>query len=95
MKKITLLATLMISSLGFSQTKLPLTFTNADQLMTGGDLSVVSLVADPLNSQNQVLQIVGDPAQSYDTASLVLSTPINLEDNASIILKINRCTKNK
>jgi hypothetical protein len=91
MKKITILVTLMVSSLGFSQTKLPLTFTNADQLMTGGDLSVVSLVADPLNSQNQVLQIVGDPAQSYDTASLVLSTPINLEDNASntITFRIN------
>ena len=91
MKKITILVTLMVSSLGFSQTKLPLTFTNADQLMTGGDLSVVTLVPDPLDGTNQVLQIVGDPAQSYDTASLVLSTPINLEDNASntITFRIN------
>lgn len=91
MKKVTLLVALMISSLGFSQTYLPLTFTNANQLMTGSDLSVATLVADPLDGANQVMQIVGDPAQSYDTASLALSTPVNLEDNNNntITFRIN------
>jgi hypothetical protein len=91
MKKVTLLISLMITSLGFSQTYLPLTFTNANQLMTGSDLSVVTLVADPLDGANQVMQIVGDPAQPWDTASLVLSTPVNLEDNANntITFRIN------
>ena len=70
---------------------LPLTFTNANQLMTGSDASVVTLVPDPLDSANQVLQIVGDPGQQYDTASLVLSTPVNLENNANntITFRIN------
>ncbi|TRX20469.1 T9SS type A sorting domain-containing protein [Flavobacterium franklandianum] len=91
MKKITILISLMISSLGFSQTYLPLTFTNADQLMTGSDASVTSLVPDPLDGANQVMQIVGDATKEWDTASLVLTTSVNLEDNANntITFRIN------
>jgi hypothetical protein len=89
MKKITLLITLMITSLGFSQKYLPLTFTNSDQLMTGSG-SVTSLVQDPSNSSNQVMQIVGgtDP---WDLAKIVLSTSVNLEDdtNNTITFRIN------
>lgn len=83
MKKITLLMALMITSLGFSQTYLPLTFTNANQLMTGSDATVTSLVPDPLDGANQVMQIVGDATKEYDISSLVLTTPVNLEDNAN------------
>lgn len=81
----------MISSLGFSQTYLPLTFTNANQLMTGSDASVTSLVPDPLDGANQVMQIVGDATKEWDTASLVLTTSVNLENNANntITLRIN------
>jgi hypothetical protein len=91
MKKITLLMALMITSLGFSQTYLPLTFTNANQLMTGSDATVATLVPDPLDGANQVMQIVGDATKEYDTSSLVLSTPLNLEDNANntITFRIN------
>lgn len=91
MKKITLLVSLMISSLGFSQAYLPLTFTNANQLMTGSDLSVATLVPDPSDGANQVLKIVGDATKEWDTASLVLSTSVNLEDNANntITFRIN------
>lgn len=83
MKKITLLMALMITSLGFSQTYLPLTFTNANQLMTGSDATVATLVPDPLDGANQVMQIVGDATKEYDISSLVLTTPVNLEDNAN------------
>jgi hypothetical protein len=91
MKKITLLMALMLTSLGFSQTYLPLTFTNANQLMTGSDAAVTSLVPDPLDGANQVLQIVGDATKEWDTASLVLTTSVNLEDNANntITFRIN------
>lgn len=91
MKKITLLMALMITSLGFSQTYLPLTFTNANQLMTGSDATVTSLVPDPLDGANQVMQIVGDATKEYDISSLVLTTPVNLEDNANntITFRIN------
>lgn len=91
MKKITILISLMISSLGFSQTYLPLTFTNANQLMTGSDASVTSLVPDPLDGANQVMQIVGDATKEWDTASLVLTTSVNLENNANntITFRIN------
>ncbi|TRX24818.1 T9SS type A sorting domain-containing protein [Flavobacterium franklandianum] len=82
MKKITILISLMISSLGFSQTYLPLTFTNADQLMTGLNGSVGSLVPDPSDGANQVLQIVGAGAE-YDLVLLNLSTALNLQDNAN------------
>jgi len=82
MKKVTLLITLMITSLGFSQTYLPLTFTNADQLMTGLNGSVGSLVPDPSDGANQVLQIVGSGAE-YDLVLLNLSTALNLQDNAN------------
>lgn len=73
---------LMITSLGFSQTYLPLTFTNADQLMTGLNGSVGSLVPDPSNGANQVLQIVGAGAE-YDLVLLDLTTSLNLQDNAN------------
>ena len=82
MKKVTLLITLMITSLGFSQTYLPFTFTNGDQLMTGLNGSVGSLVPDPLDGANQVLQIVGAGAE-YDLVLLNLSTVLNLQDNAN------------
>lgn len=82
MKKVTLLISLMITSLGFSQTYLPLTFTNADQLMTGLNGSAGSLVPDPSNGTNQVLQIVGAGAE-YDLVLLNLSTAVNLQDNAN------------
>lgn len=91
MKKITLLMALMISSLGFSQKYLPLTFTNANQLMTGSDASVATLVPDPLDAANQVVQIVGDATQQWDQASLALSTSVNLSDDANntITFRIN------
>lgn len=82
MKKITLLITLMITSLGFSQTFLPLNFTNANQLMTGLNGSVGSLVPDPSDGANQVLKIVGAGAE-YDLVLLNLSTALNLQDNAN------------
>jgi len=82
MKKVTLFISLMITSLGFSQTYLPLTFTNADQLMTGLNGSVGSLVPDPSDGANQVLQIVGSGAE-YDLVLLNLSTALNLQDNAN------------
>jgi len=89
MKKIPLLITLMITSLGFSQKYLPFTFTNADQLMTGSG-SNTSLVQDPSDATNQVMQIVGatDP---YDHAKFVFSTSVNLEDDANntITFRIN------
>jgi len=89
MKKITLLITIMITSLGFSQKYLPFTFTNANQLMTGSG-STTSLVQDPTNSSNQVMQIVGgtDP---YDLAVINLTTSVNLEDDANntITFRIN------
>ena len=90
MKKVTLLITLMITSLGFSQTSLPLTFTNADQLMTGLNGSVGSLVPDPSDAANQVLQIVGAGAE-YDLVLLNLTTSVNLQDNANntITFRIN------
>jgi len=82
MKKITLLITLMITLSGFSQTFLPLNFTNANQLMTGLNGSVGSLVPDPSDGANQVLKIVGAGAE-YDLVLLNLSTALNLQDNAN------------
>ena len=82
MKKVTFLITLMITSLAFSQTFLPLTFTNADQTMTGLNGSVGSLVPDPSDGANQVLQIVGAGAQ-FDLVLLNLSTSVNLQDDAN------------
>jgi len=90
MKKITLLVTLMISSLGFSQAKLPLTFASADQLLTGQGGSTTSLVPDPADPTNQVLQIVGG-TDTWDNSILALSTPVNLQDDAhnTISFRIN------
>lgn len=90
MKKITLLATLMISSLGFSQTSLPLTFTNSDQLLTGIDGTVTSLVADPSDAGNLVMQIVGSTL-TWDHAIITLNPKINLSDdeNNTISFRIN------
>jgi len=82
MKKVTLLIALMITSLVFSQTSLPLTFTNANQTMSGLNGSVGSLVPDPLDGANQVLQIVGAGAE-YDLVLLNLTTSVNLQDNAN------------
>ena len=90
MKKITLLATLMISSLGFSQTSFPLTFTNADQLFTGVDGTVATLVPDPSDAENQVMQIVGGEL-TWDHAKITLNPKINLSDdeNNTISFRIN------
>jgi len=81
MKKITLLVTLMVSTLGFSQANLPLTFTNSDQLFTGQGGSLTSLVPDPSDATNQVMQIVGG-TDTWDNSIFALSTPVNLQDNA-------------
>jgi len=90
MKKITLLIALMITSLGFSQTFLPFTFTNANQLMTGIDGTVATLVADPSNAGNQVMQMVGGTA-TWDHAIYTLAPSVNLSDNANntITFRIN------
>ena len=90
MKKITPLIALMISSLGFSQTYLPFTFTNANQLMTGVDGTTTSLVPDPLNAANQVMQIVGGTA-TWDHSTISLTPSVNLSDNANntITFRIN------
>lgn len=90
MKKITLLVTLMVSTLGFSQANLPLTFTNSDQLFTGQGGSVTSLVPDPSDSGNQVMQIVGG-TDTWDNSIFALSTPVNLQDDAhnTITFRIN------
>lgn len=90
MKKITLLIAVMITSLGFSQTYLPFTFTNANQLMTGIDGTVATLVPDPSNASNQVMQMVGG-TQTWDHAYFDLVPAVNLSDNANntITFRIN------
>jgi hypothetical protein len=90
MKKITLLIALMITSLGFSQTFLPFTFTNANQLMTAQGGSVATLVADPSNASNQVMQIVGG-TDTWDNCIYTLNPRVNLSDNANntITFRIN------
>ena len=90
MKKITLLIALMITSLGFAQTYLPFTFTNANQLMTGVDGTTTSLVADPSNAANQVMQMVGGTA-TWDHAIYTLNPSVNLSDDANntITFRIN------
>jgi hypothetical protein len=82
MKKITLLIALMITSLGFSQTYLPFTFTNANQLMTAQGGDVATLVPDPLNAANQVMQIVGG-TDTWDNCIYTLNPAVNLSDNAN------------
>lgn len=90
MKKVTLLISLMITSLGFSQTFLPFTFTNANQLMTGQGGTATSLVPDPSNAANQVMQMVGG-TDAWDNAIYALSPSVNLQDNANntISFRIN------
>jgi hypothetical protein len=90
MKKITLLIALMITSLGFAQTFLPFTFTNANQLMTAQGGSVATLVADPSNASNQVMQIVGG-TDTWDNCIYTLNPRVNLSDNANntITFRIN------
>jgi hypothetical protein len=90
MKKITLLVAIMTTSLGFSQTYLPFTFANANQLMTGVDGTTTSLVADPSNAANQVMQMVGG-VLTWDHAFFTLSPAVNLSDNANntITFRIN------
>jgi hypothetical protein len=82
MKKITLLVLLMTFSLGFSQTYLPFTFTNANQLMTGKQGTTTSLVPDPLDAANQVMQMIGG-TDTWDHAIFALSPSVNLSDNAN------------
>ncbi|WP_310559490.1 T9SS type A sorting domain-containing protein [Flavobacterium sp.] len=90
MKKITVLMALMITSLGFSQSYLPFTFTNADQLMTGQGGTGTSLVPDPASATNQVMQIVGG-TDTWDNAIIDLNPSVNLQDDANntISFRIN------
>jgi hypothetical protein len=90
MKKVTLLMALMITSLGFSQSYLPFTFTNADQLMTGQGGTTTSLVADPSDGTNKVMQIVGG-TDTWDNAIITLNPAVNLQDDANntITFRIN------
>jgi len=78
MKKITLLCTLLIATLGFSQT-LPFDFSTANHLMTGGDGAVVTIVQE---DTNDVLQIVG-ALNPWDHARADFANPIDLSDNAN------------
>jgi hypothetical protein len=81
----------MITSLGFSQTYLPFTFTNANQLMTGQGGTTATLVADPANAANQVMQIVGGNDTWDNCIYSTLNPKVNLQDNANntITFRIN------
>jgi hypothetical protein len=78
MKKITLLCTLLIATLGFSQT-LPFDFSTANHLMAGGDGAAVTIVQE---NTNDVLQIVG-ALNPWDHARADFANPIDLSDNAN------------
>ena len=90
MKKITLLITLMISSLGFSQISLPITFTNANQLMSTDGGTTSSLVPDPSDAANQVMQMIGG-IDTWDNAQIILSPAVDLSNDAAntITFRIN------
>jgi hypothetical protein len=90
MKKITLLITLMISSLGFSQTSLPITFTDANQLMSTDGGTMSSLVPDPSDAANQVMKMIGG-IDTWDNAQIILSPAVDLSNDAAntITFRIN------
>ena len=87
MKKITLLLTLFVTSLGFSQS-FPLDFSDASQVFDDGDPGVsTSIVVDPAGCSadgcsGDVLQIIGSAAQ-YDPAALNLANYVDLTDSAN------------
>jgi len=78
MKKITLLITLFIGTVGFSQT-LPFNFSTANHLMAGIGGATSTLEQD---GANDVLQIVG-ATQPYDHARADFASPLDLSDNAN------------
>jgi len=78
MKKITLLITLFIATIGFSQT-LPFDFSTANHLMSGEGGATTTLVQE---GANDVLQIVG-ATQAYDHARADFASPLDLSDNAN------------
>jgi uncharacterized protein YqgV (UPF0045/DUF77 family) len=78
MKKITLLFTLFIAAFGFSQ-NLPFDFSSANQLMSGGDGAVITIVQD---DANDVLQIVG-AQHAWDHAAITFEDNIDLSDDAN------------
>ena len=90
MKKITLLITLMISSLVFSQTSLPITFTDTNQLMSTDGGTISSLVPDPSDAANQVMQMIGG-IDTWDNAQIILSPAVDLSNDAAntITFRIN------
>jgi hypothetical protein len=77
MKKITLLLCFTISMVASGQS-LPFDFSNANQLMAGGDC-VTSLSTD---AGNPVLQIIGSGAL-YDNGLINFTSNVNLADNAN------------
>jgi hypothetical protein len=80
MKKITLLFAFCTVFLGYSQ-NFPLTFTPANEAMTGFDGLVASITTDPQDSGNDVQQLTGTPnlAQScWDNAQLNFGAAIDL-----------------
>ena len=87
MKKITLLLTLLVTSVGFSQS-FPLDFSDASQIFDDGDPGVAtSIVVDPAGCSadgcsGDVLQIIGSAAQ-YDPAALNLANYVDLTDSAN------------
>lgn len=78
MKKITLILSLMIASLGYSQT-FPLDYSDPLDLMIGYDGCVATIVQD---AGAPVMQVVGG-GQLYDNGQLVLSQNLNLADDAN------------
>ena len=78
MKKITLLITLFIATIGFSQ-NLPFDFSTANHLMSGIEGAVTTIEQD---GANDVLQIVGATAP-YDHARADFASPLDLSDNAN------------
>jgi hypothetical protein len=78
MKKITLLFTLFAATFGFSQ-NLPFDFSSANQIMSGGDGAVITIVQD---DANDVLQIVG-AQHAWDHAAITFEDNIDLSDDAN------------
>lgn len=82
MKKITLLFTLLITTISFSQS-LPLDFEVAEDDSFGGfNGTVASVVVDPTDSGNQVLEMIGSGAE-FDGAAIALDTYVDLSDDSN------------
>jgi len=69
---------LLVASFGFSQS-LPFDFSDANQLMEGGDGAAVSIVQD---AGNDVLQIVG-ANHAWDHAKINFAKNVDLSDDAN------------